>query len=477
MAQATKRSRIAGASAVSNEVREEMDLRRINRGANITRSDYSRGGANHTKTTSKQYGKKRGKLSGQDITDLLCPIFTMKRIGYGNRWEHRDWDGVGTEIDANNFVSSNSPGTCRTLAWEAGRQAWAEFVAMPITNPGNQQLQSAGVNFLYDPFSVSTAQLMIKARNIRNNAENLHITAPTDQTQFFFGDVIANAALSSAHRHSMSSFEYLDGYQEHQFININSTECTIYVQELQPRNMMSGISLLAQATPNRFGPNTVATDLLEDYKLNLPLSNTSDPAYIAAGTNNDDSDTITDLHVKINKNSNRVHMKWLVGKEIKVVLQPGDRFTHRVTIDPYSFTDTAWMRLADWANINVNGIGATGSGAPTGPLLSQWPVFMPSFTKVLCVRAHGPMGWGTANADGSGAVTSVGTVNGCVTHTMTEYHSCRMMPFMKRTNFFLDNRLDQTASRVINRETDEAELMETNGTADDPTQAVTTTNA
>lgn len=450
-----------GASAISGDVKAELKLLKTDNPTIHMARPVGPEGKRHFKTQSEKEDTRSGNLSLKAITDLICPIFSYKRVGYGNQWNTRTF---------NSQISANRAGLNKSYNWNPGRQYWAEYMVMPVYNAGQNQATPAQTRFDQDNFTGNIQNLMTKAKDIYNEQSTFSAGRPVGASDYLHPGVnVLSSSMTLQAIKSMYglSFDYHGGYQEHTWVNATSCDVTIFVTECQPRQVMSCIKSLGPTewfgtTIERYAPLTIGDDVLEDYKANLPIGNNNNPIYNQSNNNNTSTDQHTDPHVRINSLSNRTHYKWKCSKEIRIKLQPGERYSHKVAIDPFNFTETAWNKLI---NTSKDHTGSTGdASAPV-----DWttaPMMIPAISKMLVVRAMSELGWGL---DGGGTLNAVGMVGGALLHTCTEYHKCRMLPFNFKTSTFLDYLLDGTANIVLNEETDEAEKLETDGLATDST--------
>jgi hypothetical protein len=231
-------------------------------------------------------------------------------------------------------------------------------------------------------------------------------------------------------------FDYQGGYQEHTFINVSESHVTIYLQEAQPREIMSGLN--QNASGLQWTTDSIGKQLMEDYKMDLPLANTLNPVYQVLDNNNRSTDSVEDIGVKIKSSSNTVHRKYLVSKEVKVVLAPGDSYTHRMTFDPFSFMESTWNILGSTMTTRQSTINTNSFDPPV--------MLVPMFTKILVVRAHGELGF-TANRT-EHTINGVGNTSGCLAHTCTEKHTCRMLPYQAPYQSFYENYLAGTSNAI-----------------------------
>lgn len=420
---------------------------------------------------ARQYGEKKkfysksiakrggGAMSLQRITDMLCPIFSYKRIGFGNSWAHR----------AHNHLSGTYPlkaGTVKSMIWSDGNQYWNEFIGLPLHNFGGTS-EGHTDTFTYDGFHASISELIGKAMDIRNDSQSTHITRPTGTSTILQPDTDVLDTTGGTPSKDLKSwnslcFDYLGGYQEHTFVNTSENMVTIFLQEAQPREVMSGLMADLPNNSSKLKVRSIGRDLLVDYKSDLPLANAYKPQFTTSGsgTNNASTDELSDPCVKINKRSNLVHRKYLISKEEKVTLAPGDTYTHRMNFPAFNFTESTFNMLASTA---ADEQSTSVTAARTTPML------IPMFTKILIVRAKSELGFGV-NA-GRTAFTGVGQLPGSLIHTCTEKHTCRMLPYSVPYQTFVDYNLDGDdnggeINEVMNNETNRAEQVSMDGIAE-----------
>lgn len=427
-----KRSKVGGA-AMDNEAKEALKVMKTDTPVILT-SARSYGEKKKYSSHSVIRSRGTGSLTMKQITDILCPIFSYKRVGYGNNWYLRKHSHYGT---AGDFMKST--GSVKSISWPAGKQGWAEFVGLPMHNFGGQIVNHGGV-FTYDGFHASVSQLIAKAADIRNDVQSTHITRPTGTLTEInsLEPITADTTVlpKDLRQWKGLAFDYLGGYQEHTFINVSEAHVTVYIQEAQPREVMSGLLQLAGGT--LWETDSIGRNLLEDYKMDLPLANTLHPTYTPFNNNNRATDQCEDVGVKIKASSNTVHRKYHVSKEVKVVLAPGDIYTHKMAFDPFSFMESTWNILSSTNTVRQSTTNSTTSAPPV--------MLVPMFTKILIVRASSELGI-TANRDND-TVSGVGNVGGCLAHTCTEKHSCRMLPYQAPYQSFYENNLAGTDNAV-----------------------------
>lgn len=408
----------------------------------------------------KFYSKSQGKMGGgamslQRITNMLCPIFSYKRIGYGNSWANR----------AHNHLSGTYPlkaGTVKSMHWGEGQQYWNEFIGLPLHNFGGTTAGHTDA-FTYDGFHASVSELIAKAADIRNDVQATHITRPLGtltMVQTVDDNVLDETLTPKALKNWLGlCFDYLGGYQEHTFTNTSGHMITVFLQEAQPREVMTGLMRDPAAT-TKIVTRNIGRDLLLDYKADLPLANTLRPMYTEVDNNNASTNSLSDPCVKINSHSNNVHRKYLISKEEKVTLAPGDSYTHKMVFPAFNFTESTFNTLSSMQN---DLISTTAFGGQSQNLL---PMLIPMFTKILIVRARSEIGYGTTGEGGQTYIATVGQLPGAMTHTCTEKHSCRMMPMQIPRQSFVDYNLDGAdIDYTINNESNRGEIVLDSGLA------------
>lgn len=383
------------------------------------------------KSESVRTKRKSGPMTNQMLTNIMCPIFSYKRIGFGNNWATRSHNHLTTDYPSRQ-------GTVKSLNWASNEQDWKEFIGLPMHNWGNQT-PSAGQYFTYDGFHCAVSQLIGKANDVRNDVQNTYFSRGTGTNTLI--NTTSDALDNSTRVVNWNGmvFDYLGGYQEHTFTNNSECNITIFLCECRPREVMTGVEEDLASAGNNWKVRSIGEDLLLDYKNDLPLGNNVLPTYVAdASGRNVTTNSINDVCVRINSHSNIVHRRWMVGKEIRVVLKPGDGYTHRMNFDPFSFTESTFnsltSQLSDLTSTNPNDANST------PPVM-----LIPMFTKVLVVRAKSEMGFEAT----SGYISNVGTLPGACSHVCTEKHTCRMLPVQKPFQTFVDYTLSGTVNRVM----------------------------
>lgn len=445
-----KRSKVGGAP-VDDETKESLKVNKVDTPVIITTCrQFGEKKKFSSRSTTKNYGAK--SLTMKELTDILCPIFSYKRVGYGNNWFLRKHNHTGTEGD---FMKPT--GSVKSISWPSGQQAWIEFIGLPMHNFGGTTVGHTA-QFTYDGFHASVSELIAKAADIRNDVQNTHISRPTGTLSMLNSTQPNEPATTSKSLRQWKglAFDYHGGYQEHTFLNVSESHVTIYLQEAQPREVMSGTC--QNASGNQWFTDNIGKQLLEDYKMDLPLANLFNPVYLGLDNNNRSTDGVSDIGVKIKASSNTVHRKYLVSKEVKVVLAPGDSYTHRMTFDPFSFMESTWNILSSTMTTRQQTSTVVAFDPPV--------MLVPMFTKILVVRAHGELGF-TANRT-EHTINGVGNTSGCLAHTCTEKHTCRMLPYQAPYQSFYENYLAGTdnaanqnvsaggVSEVMNVETNSA---------------------
>ena len=453
---------------MNDDARSALAIERPNRGSGITQSVRHKDNMTVIRTESKEKKKQSG-LSMKLLTDILAPRFSYTRLGYGNDLTRRAWYAWE--------MSQSRNGTARICQANQGNQWWGEFLALPLYNAGvtKTALGTETSSFCLDAFTGNVEQLINKALDVRNETaasyrnsfENVSIMDVTNISN-------ATSTTNSRLKHMLNNnFCYEGGYQEHTWENVGGSPVILEAWECIPRNPMpiaTTDGFIASVEGGSSGlalfPNTIKRQLLKSYKLNLPLGNTTAPNFTANGQNNESTNNETDPCVRINKDSTLVHVAWFVKKPVKVTLQPGDRYTHRMNLQAFELDSTAMTNITT----QVLQTDTTNS-----QFARELPCYIPKFTKVLAVRILGTTMWGgnssnTSNTNAfntqfagtrttyndefqGGIPIGLGEVR-CI-HQCNEHHSCRMLPEQFSDQHFVDDLRDRSNNAMydINPET------------------------
>jgi hypothetical protein len=426
----------AGGAPVSKEVREVIAMEKPSVPVMSRPKTRGDGEKKTISTVSNTRNRKIGKPFGfKSLMDLLCPIFQYTRVGYGNRWDLRHGDAPIPGF-------SDKQGSCTNIFWSAGQQGWAEFCALPMHNFGGQGTSFSDA-FMYDGFGCSVSELIHKSGDIRNDAQSTIIARGTTTASMI--NTQADLTVSTEEPKALLgwtglTFDYHGGYQSHSFINMSENKISIELWELQPRNVEQGVKRIV-GTANKLRTRAVWEDVAVDYKSKLPLANNRYPQYTeSVNETNVSQDYKHDMDFRINKDSNRTHLKYMVGKSVRISIAPGDKYIHKIILDPFSFTESSWNVVQ--GQYDSTSTAALSNGAAQGPAM-----LIPLFTKMLVVRAWSELG---ARLDEAGAyVAGVGHLPGQLAHTCTEHHKCRMMPYQKPYQRFEENLLSDAATHSM----------------------------
>jgi len=448
-----------GGALTSNETKQALAMERARTPAisiHIRGRDTKR---THTSISNARNNRFSKNMSMKQIMDIMCPIFSYKRVGYGNDWTLRH----GSSHPANYF---EKPGTCIALKWPKGSQGWQEFVALPMHNFGGQ-LTGHTEKFVYDGFGASISQLIAKAIDVRNDTQNVYFnrTTGTSSTLIDKPDLSSisegNGATPGELMKSLGLvFDYHGGYQEHVWTNYSEGNVFMEVWECTPREIYAGYEI-DPLSGTHFKTLTIEELLTIDYRTNLPLGNNLHPQYTSYNATNQCMNAWSDPGFRINKRSNLTHLRYLVSKPIKVLLKPGDKLKHRVILDPFNFTQSMWNMLERRKMDRQSTTFDPATGVGNDNFL---PMLIPQFTKHLVVRAVNEIGIHRASATDDNILGS-GYTAGQLSHTCTEYHKCRMMPAQKPKQHFDDVNLSLSANYLMDSVNNEMSKMEDDGLA------------
>jgi hypothetical protein len=454
-----KKALKVGGANVSREVKEALAMEKP-RMPVITMTVKGRDNKKTIKTTSNtKNGRYNKPMSLRQIMDIMCPIFSYKRIGYGNSWMDRH----GSTHPTNYF---NTSGTSVALKWLRGKQAWQEYVALPMHNFGGHVAGHTD-KFVYDGFGASVSQLIGKAYDVRNDEQNRWFsrTSGTSSTLNTTQNVGTNEGSPSNVGGLMKTFglifDYHGGYQEHVWTNYTEGNVFMELWECQPRDVIAGYGI-DPVSGTHFKTLPIHELVSLDYRALLPLANEWHPYYNDSGNgSNVDTDHFSDCGFRINKDSNMTHTRYLVSKPVTVTLKPGDRFKHRVVLDPFNFTESMFNLLERRKFDTQSTTFDPNIGAGNNNFL---PMLIPQFTKHICVRAINEIGIVRATAT-SDDIQGSGHTAGQLSHTCTEYHKCRMIPAQKPKQHFIDNNLSDQANYLMDSLNNEMSLQDHDGLA------------
>jgi len=378
----SKRRRLVSQSTTST-MKDAISLSTYAPSVSMTISGVSQQNGNERQQAQSVLtkGQLRPYLSIADLTSLLCPPFKVKTSSYGYN---------GYLYDSTKTAAA---GDLRNIYQPAGGQYWFEAYALPAVGLDNC------------PTILDVQTLISKAKDIRNIA---NIADPPNNPLLALDKDL--------------QFQYLGGYQRHQFVNSGNTTVFMEIWELHPRHPM--IAYNTASGPVK--PNTIGTDVLADMVTNQPLGNTLAPLYTTTSY-----DSVNDMSVRITNNMDRINMKYKVSKPVRVTIQPGGTFVYTIKLEAFKMTNSEWATLIGppGSNPNLNG--------------AQW---MPGFTKAICARIWGEMSHSEASEAHLYSAVNSGPVN--LMHTQTDYHHCRAMPFQPTKNVIIDYRLDQSNTAV-----------------------------
>lgn len=369
-------------------------------------------------TTKLVSGNKRAArpMSIWDITNTIAPKFAIYKTGFANNWNNRLHGSAMTGVE----------GLDKSVNIEPGKGAWREYLGLPLFNP------KVGVS--KDGFSFSVAALMIKSLDIINQTNASRTEAiPTDE-----GDVFG-------YYNDNRTFDYLGGGQRHFFKNTGNSDVIITFNECVPRERLCGLRKIEGGTANQYQSWSVMQDLLKSYASETPYTNTVNPTYPDADSNdiNDMVDDTTDFLVRINPKSTQVHLRYLVSSSKTVRLSPGDEITYDMKFPAFNFMSSAFANLINESEVNS-----------TADYEAQWPLLIPMFTKILTCKFTTEVGHSDETGTTTTSYAKVGTLPGICLHTCTEYHECRALPYQQKFAAVRLNYLDVSEDVKVGMDTD-----------------------
>ena len=363
----------------------------------LKRAFTSNNGGTSQQAESVVYNQPEDRITFADFLSCYFPLYKQTILGYG------------VNMIGRNSASTNiaEVGDDKSIFVPQGRQAWREYVSMPAYNLDILAID----NTMFDVTS-----LMKKAVDVVNLAVPPYnpFTTPANPQ---IADTDATKTLLQT-----MAFCYRGGYQVHTFTNEGTTDIHMECFEAQPRQPMSCVQSIAGVITY----DGVGTNILRDYATFKPYGNAQPPL-----TNAGDTDGLNDMLVKLTPNCNGTHYLYKCSQPIKVMIPPGGVFKYKVTINPFCFTESEWNRLL--FNTTTNATAALVNLAT--------PFLIPAFSKTLCCRFTTEIGHETVAASAT-AFTTVGYMKGILSHTQTERHECRYMPYQNNNSTVLRNYLD-----------------------------------
>jgi len=367
-------------------------------GIAIKKPHVSQNGGTSQQAESLVFTQPEDRITFADFMTCYFPLYKQTIIGYGVNMTGR----------TSGSTASGEAGIDKSIFIPQGRQAWREYVGLPAYGLITQ------LNITDTMSDVAT--LMSKAVDVVNAAAPPYAIA-TDAS----APLITDGTTEKKIRQNLA-FCYRGGYQVHTFTNEGTTDIHMELFESQPRNPMTCI----QNNGGIITYDGVGNNILRDYAVNVPFANTVAPVQVAA-----DIDGLDDMLVKLTPNCNGTHYLYKCTQPFKVMIPPGGVFKYKMAFSPFSFTESEWNRLLYNTNVNT-------SMAQT----LATPYLIPAFTKILCCRFTTEIGHNQGD-ETTTAFTSVGYMKGILSHTQTERHECRYMPYQNQNSTVLKNYLDK----------------------------------
>lgn len=395
-----------------------------------------------TTQTAKSYApKRRYKIGMGTINKLICPPYKFRYDGFGFNTAFTTWNGItgGIAYDGDTGITNygsdvlgKPAGVFKSLEWASGSQAWFESVALPVY----KKMPNASI--------VSLVELIKKYKDV-TTLGNAGIFAQNLDVDSFYSAVETSITASTINADPTIVINklspafnicYHGGHQTHKFTNFGTIEVTLEVWELHPRQFMSGYKRNPRANVE-YSHDNVWEDLLKDHVENTPVNNAFAPF--------DDKRAIDEIHdigVRIDNDCRRIMFKYKVSKPKLVKIPPGGTFTYVMNIPAFKVSGGEFLEYLT-RNGTLDGVDGSSRAA-------QRPSYVPKFTRILCGRMYGQKGFGLGtdglkpdgNAGDSSYIKEVGYGGGRVGHTMTEYHSCNLMPYINPSNYSRVNYLD-----------------------------------
>ncbi len=463
-----------------------------------------------TKKGRPKIGKKKNKMyslakrkgnrhvNGRMLDNMLSPVFSITKKDYGYSTVHDDGGASSTELPEQGNLSS--------VQALAGRQIYLEFMALPIRNlPVVSVSAVAGlptfINSVYkrtfsfidllhaaflrnrtlvqntnkvvDP-SAFLQDPNIPGFNIPAVAFNATYTGTFNSTntiQDFVENVLSNAAFNF-------KFCYMGGHQTHRIMNTTTLPIHIEIREFRPRFPMAYDLRRRQIGAYGNYDCGIVPGLYQTmYADRIRIMNRDDSSILLNDSAHGLYDDIDDRNFKYLPQMEETNFRWVVGAARKATIYPGETFTYKMVLPPFSGDSFQFVKNLQrkWTNLGNN-----------AQAIEEWgvtPTLAPGFTKHCQIRIIGSRAYSLGKyednstndpiytKDGNNdAYPGTGTMNPSfnndrpidhvathgprITHTVTEHHSMRTFPsFDGRVHIFTDETANAETGNDISRST------------------------
>lgn len=473
---------------------------------------YKKGRPRLGKKKNKIYSlaKRKGNrhVDRKMLDNMLSPVYSVTKKDYGISTVFYDTGATSTDIPDSGNMSS--------LQCLPGRQVYLEFAALPIRPPTHTAtgitkstyiLPWSFIDLLYgaykrnraftqnanqvtDPanFAWSTATGSMNLPNTAGGgmgAGQDTIMNSTSTLFTFVENTLSNAAFNF-------KFKYMGGHQTHKFMNTTTLPIHGEVREFTPRQCMTydlrRRTIAASNQTCQIYPGMYSTLLADRIRLENRESTAADAGgsaynYVQDGLYNE----IDDRNFKYKPGMEETNFRWVVGPAKKFTIYPGETFTYKMVIPPFSGDSFQFIKniQRQWTNLG----GASEAEVEWG----NTPSFAPGFSKFCQIRLIGSNAYklprysdndatydpnyvNDASNDAIAGSNAFGPYNNAnrpilhsathsvrVTHTVCEHHSMRTFPtFDGRIHIFKDSTANAESGADITR-TDQMVFIDASG--------------
>lgn len=459
-------------------------------------------GKRKNKIYSRQKKKGNRHVDRRMLDNMLSPVYSVTKKDYG----------YSTVLDDGGANTGDLPdsGNLSSIQCLPGRQIYLEFLALPARD---MTMIASGAGHAPSTYkrTWSFMDLLFGAwkRNRYVNQQSNQVTTPSDfvytnatdgfnlptipgnqntdefvasdtvinntiTTEVFVEKVLSNAAYNF-------KFCYMGGHQTHRFQNTTQLPVHIEIREFTPRSRMSynfvrrAVNPIGNVNVHKVPGlwQTMYADRCRIENREMTSSDAGGSVYnnLERGLFNE----IDDRNFKYMPGMEETNFLWVVGEAMKATIYPGETFTYKMVLPPFSGDSFQFMK-----NINRKW-NALGGGFQSEIQFGTTPTLIPGFTKFAQVRIIGSRAYTKARfadndlldpnyvtATSNDAVPSVDIPNSSnnnnrpimhvathgprVTHTVTEHHAIRTFPvFDGRVHIFSDNTANAETGADITR--------------------------
>lgn len=447
---------------------------------------YKKGRPKIGKKKNKIYSlaKRKGNrhVDRKMLDAMFSPVYSVTKKDYGISSVFDDSAASGDDIPESGNMSS--------LQCQPGRQVYFETYALPCRSMPYKDYTSviespykrpwSFIELLYGAFKRNSYLNQVASQVMQPSTISLSTTAIGDSmldpqntnlfSQFFklklgtgidydLLDFVENT-LSNARFNF--KFQYMGGHQTHKFQNTTTLPIHIEIREFSPRQPMNYDVVRRTISPPLATAyvsdcykapgmwQTLMADLLRQFDREQTSADAGGAQYQYIP--HEYFDEIDDKMFKYNTGCKDTNFRWIVGNPIKATIYPGETFTYKMVLPPFSGDSLTFLQTVQrWWKYTAITDGTTTTEMSN---VGNTPGFMPGFSKFASIRIVGSRAYKAAATNDSNVVdpdyvtdaknnayasagmvnpsnnagrpiTAVATHGVRVTHTQVEHHAIR----------------------------------------------------